>query len=240
MTVQDAVLAPALRFAGVTGAPRRTPSPDQFAEALDTLNRMLEAWSTERLLVYVLRADRYPMSPPQSFYTLGPTGADWTAPRPVRIESAATILQSGGAEVRVPLRRMWDTEWQLLRVQLITSTIPSKFYVERSVPNMRIHLWGIPTQSNPIEIFTWQPFDTFADPSVEISLPPGYAEAVVLNLAVAIADQYGLDMRPSLVSRAIQAKGRLKAFNARGPHISTADYAQAGGGDFNYVSGSIP
>ena len=87
------LLYPALRKAGVTLGPGRTPSPAQFQDAIDELNRFVGSLNCDRLNIFHNSLFEFPLNPSQKTYTIGfdPTcdqTADFQAPRPQFIERA--------------------------------------------------------------------------------------------------------------------------------------------------------
>ena len=57
------LLYPALRKAGITIGPGRTPSPAQFQDAIDELNRLIGSLSCDRLFIYSLDVVQLPRFP---------------------------------------------------------------------------------------------------------------------------------------------------------------------------------
>ena len=54
---------------------------------------------------------------------------------------------------------------------------------------------------------------SFADKDASITLPPGYARALIFNLACEIAPDYNKEPGPSLLKSAAESKGILKRNN---------------------------
>ncbi len=241
MTVDTDILYPALRLAGVlTAAGRLAPvNGSQMTDAFQTLNRMLDAWTTQRLLIWTIRVDRYTLTPSQVTYTIGPSGADFTAPRPVRISDASIVTTGGGSEIHLPLRLLTDHQWAAKRLRVMPTTIPTELYYDGAYPNATLYLWGYPTAGNDLELFTWQQLTQFVLQTDTVLFPPGYLDAVVYNLAVRLSGLFGTQLRGDVAQTAKEAKAAIKASNATSPTIPSADFGMRGrsGGDFNYLSG---
>jgi len=109
VSVATDILYPALRLAGVITAAGRGPSVSQKADAFAALNRMVDSWFQQRLMIYTILLSRYTMVPSQTSYTIGP-GGDFEAKWPVEIKSAAIILR-GPTEVYMPLKLLTHAEW---------------------------------------------------------------------------------------------------------------------------------
>ena len=238
MSVATELLYPALRLAGILGAPGRTASTSELADAFDALNRMLGSWTIQDELIYTIQAARYNLSPSQTSYTIGPSGADFIAPRPVRITQANLVLL-GASEVHLPLNLLTDTQWARRRVTVIPTTVPTDLYNDFAFPNSRLYLWGYPTMANDLELFTWQQLSSFPSQAAAVSLPLGYANAICYNLAVQLNDQFGTPIRPNVLATARRTMAWVKGNNAPSPAVPSADFGTAGGrgGTFNYITG---
>jgi hypothetical protein len=239
MSVATELLYPALRLAGILGAPGRTASTSELADAFDALNRMLGSWTIQDELIYSIQIDRYNLSPSKTSYTIGPTGADFTAPRPIRITQANLVLL-GPSEVHLPLNLLTDAQWARRRLTVIPTSVPTDLYSDYDFPNSRLFLWGYPTVANDLELFTWQQLSSFPSQAAAVSLPPGYAQAVVYNLAVCLNDQFGTPIRPNVLATARRTSAWVKGNNAPSPAVPSADFGtrgSQGGGTFNYVTG---
>jgi hypothetical protein len=70
-------------------------------------------------------------------------------------------------------------------------------------------------------------FEVFASPidlDTEIELPPGYEDAIIYNLSVRLAPEYGKPMRADLVGLAMDSKANVKRSNMT-PQIMEVDDA---------------
>ena len=243
MTVSDLIYS-ALRLARITGGPARTPSPDQVADAFASLNRMIDAWNLKRGLIYRMDNSQYNMTPPKAVYSIGRgAGADFVADRPPYIAAANIVMSTGGATVYVPMRILTPAEWAATRLRSFPTTFPTEMYPDYAYPNCRLFMWGTPTANNILELWTWQQAQQFVTNADTIAVPPGYLEAMVYNLAVRMADQFGTTqlMSPNVFTTARKALADVKGVNQTSPAIASADIGVAKGpaGDFNYYTGTI-
>jgi hypothetical protein len=154
MSVATELLYPALRLAGILGAPGRTASTSELADAFDALNRMLGSWSIQDELIYSIQVDRYNLSPSKTSYTIGPTGADFTAPRPIRITEACLVLL-GPSELHLPLALLTDAQWAHRRLREIPTSVPTE-----TLRRLRLPIRAFPVGYDCIttSTFTWQQF----------------------------------------------------------------------------------
>jgi hypothetical protein len=86
-----------LRLIGAIGT-SEVPTADEFTDALNALNDLLETWSTQNLAVYGSADVTFNTVAGTATYTIGPTGA-WVTDRPVRINDAP-ICTFGGVDFR--------------------------------------------------------------------------------------------------------------------------------------------
>jgi hypothetical protein len=235
--VGNGLLYPALRKAGVTLGPGRTPSPAQFQDAIDELNRLAGSLECDRLFIYSIARNEYPLDPVKATYTIGESpdpfsSADFVAPRPQLIESA-NIVNAGGPDLRSPLALVTDLEWAKIWLQTLPNTIPELLYNDRGYPLSTLYLWGQPMAGQVLELFTWVQVPYFQTVTDQVLLPLQYEDALVLNLAVRLVSHFPLapnvprQVDPNLYQQARESLMRLLSLNAPRP---IADLSGALGG----------
>src|SRR5215472_9334608 len=94
--LKDQILYRALRLAQVTRGPGRTANPEQFQDALIALNGMLDSLNIQHDGIFSINNNRYTLVPSKLSYSIGidPLGiqtADFSAPRPIRIDQARLV-----------------------------------------------------------------------------------------------------------------------------------------------------
>ena len=242
--VQDVILYRALRLAGVTGGPGRTPSPEQLVDALISLNGLIDSLNLHRGAIYTIQPNRYTLTPPKPSYSIGidPLGlvtADFNAPRPIYIENARLVLTSSPVEVYLPLRIATDLEWSSIAVRAIPVTIPQVMYCDYDYPIAQIFFWGYPTEANDLELWTWKDVKEFSSLNDPVICPVGYIDMFCYQLAVRLADQFRTPISPNVISDARRMLSRIKSVNDPNGPMGSADYGTRGwkSGDFNYLTG---
>jgi hypothetical protein len=241
INVGTGLLYPALRKAAVTLGPGRTPSPAQFQDAIDELNRLAGSLNCDRLNIYTNQRVEFPLSAGQKTCTIGqdPTGqtiADVDAPRPEFIEAANIIASSGGSDLRSPLALLTVLQWPDIALQDLPATIPEALYNDRAYPLATLYLYGQPMAGCRLELFYWLLVPTFLSESDVVLLPPGYEDALVLNLAVRLAPHFQRAVDPDVRADAQKALLRLESINAPQP---LADIGGLGcGGGFDIYRGN--
>lgn len=225
--------------------PGQATSTDVNAEGLIVLNEMIESWLLDRLLVPALVAASYTLTVNDQAYTIGPSGADFTAARPTKIEYANILLNNVSPVVRVPMRVVTDVaEWANIAVQVLQSGIPSVLYNDQAFPNSTLNIWPAPSYAYQMELYTWQQITAFADLTTNYTFRPGYSRALRLNLAMELMPSMVLYLKgkPQLDLVAAQARESLtviKSYNAP-DHIISCDPAftpNSKRGGWNYMTG---
>lgn len=226
MTVQD-LAATALRLAGVLGGARRLPSASDLAEALDCLNSLLDAWNTERLLVYSVARRVFPLTPGKNPYTIGASG-DFDTPRPVKIERAGLVMADTVPALEIPFGEILDhDEWARLPVKDLAGTLPARLYYDTAYPLGRVYLHPVPTVANSLALYLWQTFSQAASLADPVDFPPGYRAALEYNLALELAARHPrATLSPYVALRAGDAKAAVKRINAPAP-VAPVDPALA-------------
>lgn len=247
-TAQD-IIVDAYLECGEMDQAGQTPPPTQLTYGLNRLNRIVGQLSTRRLFIWEIGSARYTLSPSQTSYTIGPSGADFTAPRPLGpapgngIKNANIILTGTNPEASLPLYIMNDDEWANLSVKEIPTSVPTAIYNDGAFPNSRLYLLGYPTQANDLELFTPTQISTFAALGTTFTMPPGYQEAITTLLAEALCSAMHKGVvPPALADSARRARVAVMSLNSASPNLSN-DAGTLGskrlGGFFNWNNGSV-
>ena len=228
----------AFRLIGVT-RPGQTPSADAQAEGLATLNAMLDAWSTERLMIPVIVRRVFDVTANQQTYTIG-AAAMWAGQRPVRIERAGLVEL--GSET--PIEVLSEGRWAQIPVKSQAGR-PAKLYYDGAYPVGNVSLFPVPEDSSlDIALYCWAPLAAFADlAATSYDLPPGYQLAITYNLAgllipgFTIQNKSDMQQHQLVLDRAREQKAWVKMFNAPVLELSI-DAALTGSGAFDITTGS--
>jgi hypothetical protein len=224
------ILYPALRKAGITLGPQRTPSPAQYQDAIEELNRLIGSLNCDRLFIYTKDRIIAPLTGEKT-YTMGVSAdpnviPDIEAPRPEGIE-AANILTVPG-ELRYPLAIVTDLQWAQISMQDAPNSIPEILYDDRGYPLSTLYLYGQPVTGAFLELFCWQLVPQFLTPDDQVLLPPGYEDALVLNLAVRLAPHFQKVLDQNVREDARISLMRLMSINAPQPIADTPGLCGAG------------
>lgn len=187
-----------------------TPSNEEMVDGLDILNMMLESWSVDRLYVFAEYLESITLQAAKNAYTWG-TGGDITSTRPVRLTSAFTV-DTGGASHPAHILQT-AAEYDQIQIKGAPGPWPTHVFLDPSYPLATLRMWPTPSTSYTLYLRSYQQLQSFANATDTISLPPGYKQAIIYNLAVAIAGAFGIEPVASVVRIATTAAGRIRRLN---------------------------
>jgi len=229
-----------------------SPEADEAQTALDALNSLTDAWGSERLTSYASARNIYPLVTGQQVYQIGPNAPDWVGPRPARLLRAGLIIPNSDPTEALerPIHILkTEAEYARIRVKGLQSTLPTKIYFDHwynnpdpqgavsNVGSANVYLWPCPIQAGlSVALYVPLLLAQFANLTQTISLPPGYARALVYNLALEIAPEFSAQPSPVVAGIADESLRKLKAANFR-VNKMRGDLGRRGG--FDYLTGEI-
>jgi len=185
-----------------------TITAEELNDGLDALNLMLDTWWTERLACFTLRRETFNLVSGQQTYTIGP-GGNFNTTWPVRIAYATVSYLN----VNYPLEIIDAGIWDAITYKQ-NSGIPMSMFYDRQYPLGNINVYPIPPSTGfTILLDSYERLQSFATLTDNINLPPGYARALIKNLAVEQAPQYNKKVSPELRAQALESKGWVKRIN---------------------------
>ena len=217
------LLYPALRKAGVTLGPGRTPSPAQYEDAIEELNRLSGSLNCDRLFIYSLDILRFPLTG-KSSYTIGnDPAADWQTPRPPMISEAYWVT---GDCQKDPLELLTPQTWQGCGDCGTLSGI----YNDRAHPVSTIYLNGS-AGSGEIELFSWHTVPKFGATTDLVVMPDGLEDVLVLQLALRLGPQFGRPVDQNTREDARLSMMRWLSINAPKPILELPGWLSGCGCD---------
>jgi hypothetical protein len=197
---------------------------------------MLEAWGTERLMVFTLsRSALFNFVAGTASYTLG-IGGTFNAPRPDRIEYISYIYNANPAQ---PLERQLylydDAEFAAIPVKNILNPLPEGVYDDGGFPFRTLTYWPIPSDSSVQTIIgAWTALSQFTDLTTNFTFPSGYIDAIKYNLAVRIAAEWPGNLSPGTALLAQQSLMRVKNINVPTINLTIDPLVQTEGGYYDW------
>lgn len=240
-TVQD-LLYNAYRTAGipqVVSRPGRGLSQEELADGMFVLNATLDSWNTERLAVPALVRAAFDLIVGKQTLTIGPTDADLTvAIRPPKIEAASILdITSNPAQpLDIPLKPLRPEQWQHVAVKNVPSTYPASFYYEPFFPSGILNLYPIPQVPNKLILQIWQLAGNYQTSADVISLPPGYWNALVWNIAVDLCPRWNKPLDPTTAARAKEYKAAIKRLNVPDVVLRCDGALTPSGGRYSWIA----
>ena len=195
-TAADAI-ADAMSDLGILAA-GETPAADDVVAGLRSLNRLVDGWAAERLLIYTVTRSTWTIVSNTATYTVGP-GGDINMARPVPINHVRYYDTAFTPLIERELSPLTDDAWALLKAKGQTNNIPTLYYYNSTYPLGTLTLWPIPQSTSLVGlVYAPEAVAEFTDPTTTIILPPGYRRMIVKNLAVELASSYGKEAGPSV------------------------------------------
>jgi len=200
----------ALRLIGQL-AEGETPSAATSQDALAALNQMIDSWNTDRLLVYTTETQTFTWPAGEETRTIGPTG-NFVGNRPVFIDDA-TYFSDPGTNVSYGIKLINQQQYNGIALKTVTSTYPQVMYVNNTFPDMTMTVYPVPTIDLTFYIVSIQELAQPATLATTLSFPPGYLRCFKYNLAMEIANEFGVEPLPQVQRIAMDSRRKLKRVN---------------------------
>lgn len=233
MTGRELITA-ALRKIGAI-ASSEALSADEATDGLAEANRMLGSWSADGLMIHYKVRETLVLTASDGSYTVGSSG-NLNTTRPVKIVSASILDTSQTPNVERPIRVISLAEWVRIAAKDVNG-LPYFMYPDMAFPLLTVNLYPRPS-STAYTLVLWseKALTEIATLDTSISLPPGYDDALIHNLAIRLAPEYGKAPSEALYKLAEETKSNLMRQNIR-PTYLTCDSALVSGGAFDIYTG---
>lgn len=196
-----------LRLIGAI-ATGETPTADEANDGLNTLNDMLDSWSTESLSIYGSNDETFSTVPGQLLYTIGPAG-NFNTTRPVRISGAYCTLNN----VDFPITIIGQSDYDLISLKTMQQQLVERLCYINDSPLGLIKLWPVPSAAIPLVLNTDRVLTNIPLLSTTIAMPPGYSIAMRYTLGILMCPDYGIQIDPQWAGIATATKANLKRAN---------------------------
>lgn len=202
MTTARQIITKALQKNGVL-VKSEQPDADEANDALDALNMMISSWSNESILIYVRSWETFNLTGGVASYTIG-TGQTFNTTRPTFIIDGYIVQSS---TVNSPLSIITDQQYNDIPDKTVGG-VPFMVNYDNGYPTGTLRFFYVPSSAYPVFLLTEKPLTTFTLDTV-ISLPPGWERALVYNLAVELAPEYGVGLDAAVIKIANDSKGSI-------------------------------
>lgn len=218
-TVLD-VVADAMSDLGIL-APGEVPATDDVTSGMRALNRLVDQWAADRLMIYTQTRTTWNLTSNDETYTVG-LGGDVNVARPVHINHVTYYDTADSVLVEHELVQMTDAAYALQKVKAQTNNTPTICYYNPTYPLATLTLWPVPQSTTLVGVlYAPEAVAEFTDSSTVLVLPPGYRRMIVKNLALEIAPSYGQEAGASVQQAAAESMAVVMRANR---HISDLSF----------------
>ena len=200
----------ALRLIGQL-AEGETPSSETSADALMSMNQMLDSWSSERLSVFSTQDQQFTWAPNLISRTLGPTG-NFVGNRPVLLDDS-TYFRDPSNNISFGIKIINQQQYDGIAVKTVTSTYPQVLWINMDMPNVSMYIYPVPTKALEWHFISVTELVEPATLATVLVIPPGYLRAFRFNLACEIAAEFGVEPPASVQRIAMASKRNIKRIN---------------------------
>lgn len=208
-TTAKKIIKRAMRLIGATD-PDEEPSAGEIASCLEALNKMLDSWNGESMMLYALQM--FSVDTTVRSVSLGP-GAALDMPRPDSLVEGQVFIKDSTVNYR--LKEMTQREWAIWEADTVSTGLPAKFYYDEGSPVGNLNFNYTPQQSYTLEIYIPSMLQQISNANAVFTLPPSYADALDHNLAVRIAPEFGQQVPETVAELAVSLKAKILRKNLR-------------------------
>lgn len=168
-----------------------TPSSSELEKARRTANVMIDRWSSQHLMLRSSSSIVFTTTPNQASYTIGLSGSNIIASKPLRINYATVTDNSIDYSLDVIPKSLYDS----YQDKNVTFSRPNAIVydpddAQQSVQKGTLYLYYTPdkayTVTLDVDLYLTE-FDSFAD---TVNFEPAYYECIIYNLAVRLFRMY--------------------------------------------------
>src|ERR1700733_15301495 len=140
MTVSDLINS-SLRLLGVL-ASGEVPTANEQTDAVNGLTLMLDSMSNERLMIYSILREVFPLTAGKQTYAWG-IGGDFNSARPQKIENAAIQAYGTNPVAELPMTILNKDQYAGIIVKTVQSSVPIYLYNDDANPLANINIWPV-------------------------------------------------------------------------------------------------
>ena len=223
-TARD-LITRSLRIINVV-ASGETPDANDASDALLAFNHMLDMWSADRLLAYLVQeVGPFSLTAGKKDYTIG-SGGEINTALPIFIEYAFTRDSAG---IDRPCNIISGEEYADIPLKTVGQTFPAGAWYFVTAPLGQMHFYPVPTALT-LYLGVWQAFTEFSTLDDTIVFPAGCESALTYSLAEILAPEYGRPVTPDLARIAAKARANWSGTNLPEARSSVEFTGQNAGG----------
>lgn len=210
MVVKTLLIASLRKIGAIASG--ETPDNEELQDALESLQVMLRAWATKRILVHASTQESFSLVSGTASYSWGSGGTITTA-RPHSVISAF-VRDSGNTDHLVDI--VSEGKYKAYSNKAVTGRPEAAFYLP-SYPLGYLYMWPTPEDAEAVWITTLKPFtetSSFDSMFSSLAFPTDYEEPIIYNLAVRLAPEYGKSIPAEVAAIASSSYDNLVSFNS--------------------------
>lgn len=239
------IIKAAMMELGILAA-NEQPTAEEGQWGLEKLQRIIDQYNARLPMIYNVNFTIFTMPAGGNPFTIG-SGATFDCnQRPVSIPSIGLIL-AGTPGVELPMNPRDQDWWANNRIKQLTSTFPTDYFyspdwnVQSDGSQWgQIFFWPEPTSSFQINLQSRQVLGEYNSVTDDFTLPPGYWNLIVYELAISLAPSYAKQPDQILVAGWKAALKAVQGNNISSPRLSSDSPSGSGMGsrpDFNFLDG---
>ena len=146
----------AYRLCGQSQAPGRGQSAEEVTEGVLVANLMVDSWSAMKEKIFTASTLRFTLTPSQATYTIGPSGADFTAARPTEILVCNIVQTNVNPEVFVQVALIDEHQYADFAVRGYATSFPTYLYYNKGAQGSllgTLYFIGYPNSGYDVELF---------------------------------------------------------------------------------------
>ena len=221
-TAQELIIG-GLRELGV-GAAGEPVDGEYLFYGLTVFNDLIDAMKANRLSVFELRRRTFNLIANTASYAIGPNATwDMDSGRPEVIVRAgfSNTVASADDPIETKVRVYTDEEWAAIGLKTLTSTIVWGLWYQTGVADGTVYPYPIPSASVTagMVLYLPEPLAEVAEDddglATEVVVPPGYRRMFRTNLALEMADYFGIEPSGNLLKRANNSMRAVQKANIK-------------------------
>jgi hypothetical protein len=208
------IITQALRKLGVF-----EPSAADLSRGLDALNVMLKSWSGRSLLTTAEVQESFVLTGGKASYTLGAAAGtpDFTTVKPISISSGFIRDQNN---TDYPISIISREEYNSF-VSKSDTGLPENVFYDPGIAQQAnqlgtFYLYLTPDSTNTYTLYlaAEKPFTIFASLTDTYTFPDIYERAMIYNVAIELAPEYGKQLHPEVIASADESLDIIEAINS--------------------------
>lgn len=207
MATAATIIDRSLRLLGQIGA-GETPTDDEYADALESLNALLDSWRNEKLLCYAMQEETLTLANADASYTIG-AGGDLNTTRPIEIAYAWIV----DGDVSYDVQPMSEAEYAAIPAKTTAADWPDRYLFRPTMPTATLIVYPVPNATRTMKIVTRVILSSLSTTATTVTLPPGWERALANNLAIEIAPEYEASVPGSVLKAATESLAGIKRAN---------------------------